>query len=106
MTSHAKGIDPSLRSRIETVKSRIRTTARMFDDDGYVFLTALKELRQEGYVIAYHKTSAVYTVKARPGDHAALTAWQTACLRCARNLAEHEETNAMNRDQPTKGDRS
>lgn len=106
MTSHAKRIDPALRSRIETVKSRIRTTTRMFDGDGHVFAAALQELRREGYVIRYHRTSAVYTVEARPGDHAALTARQTACPRRARDLAQGEAARVIQSTTTPKGDRS
>jgi len=104
MTSNAKRINPSLRSRIETVKSRVRTTTRMFDGDGHAFRTALQELLQEGYVIEYHRKSAVYTVEARPEDHAALTARQNACLRRARDLAQSQEARAIQSTTNPKGD--
>ncbi len=65
MNRDSKRINPSLRSRIEIVKSAIRGTNNMFDGDGYVFKTALKELKHEGLNIVYDRKAAVYYKEAK-----------------------------------------
>ncbi len=58
----------TLRPDIERVKGFIRDAQRMFSGDNYVFKTAVRELRTEGYKITYHRRADVYTVDARPTD--------------------------------------
>ena len=68
MNRDAKCISRSLRPDIERVKSCIRDNAFgrrcMFDGDGFVFKTALKEMRAEllksGIRIKYERKGAVY----------------------------------------------
>ena len=50
-----------LRPQIDIVKGYIRQAKTMFDGDGYVFTTAIQELRKEGWRITYHRRAAVYT---------------------------------------------
>lgn len=51
MYKGAKTISRSWRPKIDTLKSEIRCATNPFDSDGYVFVTALKELRKEGLKI-------------------------------------------------------
>lgn len=55
-----KRINPSLRGKIETIKSNIRCATRPFDGDGYVFSQAVRELRQEGMEIRYIREKCHY----------------------------------------------
>jgi hypothetical protein len=60
MNKDAKNIKVSLRPEIERVKGYIRDAKRPFDGDGYVFKTALKELRKEGLNITHIKEKCHY----------------------------------------------
>jgi hypothetical protein len=60
MNRDAKTISSSCRPEIERVKSYILDAVRPFDGDGYIFRTALSELRKEGVKIAYIKNKCHY----------------------------------------------
>lgn len=60
MQRGAKHINPSMRGKIETIKSHIRCSVRPFDGDGYPFKQAIKELREEGLTITYSKEHCHY----------------------------------------------
>ena len=51
MNKYSKRINPSYRKDIDRVKGYIATSTRAFDGDGYIFKTALAELRKEGFLI-------------------------------------------------------
>lgn len=61
MNKDAKNISSTLRPEIERVKGYIRDTRRPFDGNGYVFRTALTELRREGFYIRYDRKQCHYT---------------------------------------------
>ena len=60
MNRDAKTIKCSLRPDIEIVKGYIRDSIRPFDGSGYVFKSAIKELRDEGIKILYIKEKCHY----------------------------------------------
>lgn len=53
MQRGSKNISSSLRPNIDRIKSYIMSSERPFDGDGYVFKTALKELRKLGLNFKY-----------------------------------------------------
>ena len=61
MNRDAKNISSSLRPQIDHVKGYIRNATRPFDGNGYVFTTALKELRKEGLNIKRNRAMCNYT---------------------------------------------
>jgi len=65
MNRDSKTISNSLRPKISTMKSLIRNSTRPFDGSGYVFKTALSELRKEGLKIQYIKDKCHY-IKSEP----------------------------------------
>lgn len=60
MNRDAKTISCSQRPDIERVKSYIINSIRPFDGSGYVFKTALSELRKQGLNIVYIKEKCHY----------------------------------------------
>jgi len=52
----------NMRGQIDRLKYNLKHTTRAFDGDGYVFKTALAELRKEGYVIKYDKNKCHYNI--------------------------------------------
>lgn len=62
MNHRAKRIKPTLRPSIENVKVLIRDAQRPFDGDGYVFMTALSEVRKEGLTVRYAREKDHYVV--------------------------------------------
>lgn len=60
MNKDAKRINPSLRPQIEKVKGYIRDSLRPFDGNGYIFKTAISELKKEGLQIKYIKEKCHY----------------------------------------------
>ena len=52
----------SMRGQIDRLKYSIKHSIRPFDGDGYVFKTALAELRKEGIVIKYNRVKCHYTI--------------------------------------------
>lgn len=57
-----KNISSNVRPEIERVKGYIRSSTRPFDGDGYIFQTAVKELRKEGYTIKRNRDKCNYQV--------------------------------------------
>jgi hypothetical protein len=60
MNSDSKNIKSSLRPEIERVKGFIRDAVRPFDGSGYVFKTALSEIRKEGTHILFVREKCHY----------------------------------------------
>ena len=50
----------SCRGRIDTQKTIIRYATRPFDGSGYIFNSAIAELRKEGLTIVYDKKLCSY----------------------------------------------
>lgn len=61
MNKDAKNIRCTVRPEIERVKGYIRDASRPFDGSGYIFRTALRELRREGMIIRYDRNLSHYT---------------------------------------------
>lgn len=66
MNRHAKTISNSVKPKIRTLKSQIASTKNPFDGCGYIFKQALKELREEGFVIKYQKEKCRYIKEKTP----------------------------------------
>jgi hypothetical protein len=69
VNADAKNISSNCRPQIERVKCCIRNNAysrgNMFSGDGYIFKTAIKEMRKElvgKFNIEYHRGAASYTI--------------------------------------------
>ena len=60
MYSDKKTISSSQRPDIERVKGFIRDACRPFDGSGYIFKTALSEIRKEGLTVLYIKEKCHY----------------------------------------------
>ena len=52
----------SMRGQIDRLKYSLKHSTRAFDGDGYVFKTALAELRKEGYVVKYDRIKCHYNI--------------------------------------------
>ena len=66
MNRDAKRINPNHTAAINRVKGYIRNSnGRGFYDDGYVFKTAVRQLRQEGMNIVYDRIKCSYFVITR-----------------------------------------
>lgn len=58
-----KRINPNCRSKIDQMKSNIRcSNGKMLMGDGYIFATAIRELRKSGMNILYHRSTGDYQV--------------------------------------------
>ena len=60
MAKGSKTISNSLRPKIDSIKCMIRYSIRPFDGTGYIFKTAIKELRNEGLNIKHQKDKCNY----------------------------------------------
>ena len=63
MTRGNKTIKGDSRGKIQTLKNMIRYSTRPFDGTGYVFKTAIAELRSEGINIKYIKDKCHYILE-------------------------------------------
>lgn len=69
MIRGVKKVKIHIRSEIESIKANIRESSRPFDGSGQSFSTALKELREEGWVIQYRHGTCHYLCLGNPSKN-------------------------------------
>jgi hypothetical protein len=60
MNRFSKRINPLCRPEIDRLKFNIKHSTGYFDGDGYIFKTAISELRKEGFRIVYNREKCMY----------------------------------------------